>query len=129
MFTLPKKSCAVRSNCTPAWMEKSAVRMTFDHGPGQSAGGVKLKSLLLKSAKAWSLSRVTSQCLVFGLGMVGSAVASREVPLVMGVYCEAWDWAEIGSAIATESIANRRPLKRGRGVRAECIVESFPDFL
>src|SRR5690348_5370748 len=72
---------AVRSNCRTAWMEKSAFKTTFCHGPGQSAGGVKVNGLGLKSAKTSLLKSVTTHGIVSGRGTAGSAVAVLADPI------------------------------------------------
>src|SRR5271170_1970919 len=122
MFTLPKKTCPVRSYWTPGESEKSPVKITFAQGPGQSAGGVKLNVWLLKSAKAWLVSNVTSQCFVGGRGTRGSAVTSSEVPLVViGGYTDALDWAKSGKTVAAASTANSGARRHGRRRNDVCI--------
>jgi len=48
MFTYPRSTIAVRSNCLPAVTLKSAVNTIFFHGLGQLAGGVNWKLWILK---------------------------------------------------------------------------------
>jgi hypothetical protein len=62
-------------------MEKSAFKTTLAQGPGHAAGGVKENGLGEKSAKATLLNKVTVQGVVFGRGMVGSAVAVLPEPI------------------------------------------------
>src|SRR5215831_116943 len=62
-------------------MEISAFKMTLAHGPGHPAGGVNENSLGEKSAKARLLNRVTTQGVVLGRAMVGSAVAVFPEPI------------------------------------------------
>src|ERR1043166_2551805 len=81
---------AVRSNCRPAWMEKSAFNTTFAQGPGQPAGGVKVNGLGLKSAKTSLLKSVTTHGVVSGRGTGGSAVAVLADPITRpgaGMFC------------------------------------------
>jgi hypothetical protein len=56
-------------------MEKSAFKITLAHGPGQAAGGVNENGLGEKSANAKLLNSVTTQGVVFGRVIGGSAVA------------------------------------------------------
>ena len=55
--------------------------MTLAHGPGHPAGGVNENSLGEKSAKARLLNRVTTQGVVLGRAIAGSAVAVFPEPI------------------------------------------------
>src|SRR5690349_19542705 len=60
-------------------MEKSAFNTTLAHGPGHA--GVKENGLGEKSAKAKLLNSVTTQGVVSGRAMGGSAVAVLAEPI------------------------------------------------
>jgi hypothetical protein len=75
-------------------MEKSAFKITLAHGPGHV--GLKENGLGEKSAKAKLLNSVTTQGVVLGRAIGGSAVAVLPEPITspgggMG-------WAEIAAA-------------------------------
>src|SRR5579864_9634830 len=68
----------------PAVTLMSAVKTTFAHGPGQSAGGVKLKGTGSKLSNSALFRSWTMQGVVDGRGTVGSAVTVFEEPMVYG---------------------------------------------
>ena len=82
-------------------MEKSAFKTTLAHGPGHA--GVKENGLGEKSAKAKLLKSVTTQGVVSGRAMGGSAVAVLAEPITSpgaGI-----GWAETALAASTRQAA------------------------
>src|SRR5215472_11174503 len=71
-------------------MEKSALKTTLAHGPGQPAGGTNGKNLGEKLLKAMLLKSSTTHGTVFGRGTEGSANAVLADPITSaddGVDC------------------------------------------
>src|SRR5215471_3169204 len=62
-------------------MEKSALKTTLAHGPGQPAGGRNVKNLGEKLLKAMLLKSSTTHGTVFGRGIGGSANAVLADPI------------------------------------------------
>src|ERR1044071_5841299 len=81
-FVAPSQMLAVRSNCRPAVTEKSAASTTFAHGAEQPAGGMKLNSLGMKSAKVRPANRGTTHGAVSATATGGSAVGVLGEPTV-----------------------------------------------
>src|ERR1051325_2969056 len=82
-FVPPSQMLAVRSNWRPAVTEKSAASTTFAHGAEQPAGGVKLNSLGVKSAKVRPANSGTTHGVVAGGPPVGARRArqrTRDAP-------------------------------------------------
>src|SRR4029077_13585945 len=82
-------------------MEKSAFKTTLAHGPGHA--GVKENGFGEKSAKAKLLNSVTTQGVVLGRAIGGSAVAVLAEPITSpggGIGC-----AEIALAASTRQAA------------------------
>src|SRR5690349_10096270 len=84
MFVGPSQKLAVRSNCTPAVTLMSAVNTTLAQGPGQPAGGVKSKGTGSKLANSALFRSWTTQGVVDGRGISGSAVTVLDEPITYG---------------------------------------------
>src|SRR5579859_7117790 len=84
-------------------MEKSAFKTTLAHGPGQPAAGVKENGLGEKSAKEKLLNSVTTQGVVLGRAMGGSAVAVLAEPITNPG--DGIGWAETALAASTRPAA------------------------
>src|SRR5215469_397425 len=86
-------------------MEKSALRTTLLHGPGQPAGGVKVNEWREKSAKTKLLKSWTTHGVVSGRGTGGSAVAVFAQPITRpggGMV-----WADMTLATSSRPVAAR----------------------
>src|SRR5579871_2099242 len=87
----------VRSNCRPASTEKSPTNTTFDHGPGQFAGGSKVNGMAVNRAgeigrsATKSLNSWTLQGVVLGRAKGASGVAVLPEPITNGVCAIAAD--------------------------------------
>jgi hypothetical protein len=107
-------------------MEKSAFKTTLAHGPGQA--GVKENGLGEKSAKAKLLNSVTTQGVVSGRAMGGSAVAVLPEPITNpggGI-----GWAEIAPAANTRQAAENifmeeNKMDRRAGTEGTCMTTSM----
>src|SRR5215472_6880857 len=97
-------------------MEKSALKTTLAHGPGQPAGGTNGKNLGEKLLKAMLLKSSTTHGTVSGRGTGGSAVAVLADPITSpggGIGC-----AERTDALNTNAAMIAVPtieLKKGCG--------------
>jgi hypothetical protein len=103
-------------------MEKSAFKTTLAHGPGHA--GVNENGLGEKSAKEKLLNSVTTQGVVSGRAMGGSAVAVLAEPITNpggGI-----GWAEIAlAASARQAAMNIFAGERKAGEEGTCITTSM----
>src|ERR1051326_1833458 len=108
-------------------MEKSAFNTTLAHGPGQA--GVKENGLGEKSANAKLLKSVTTQGVVSGRAMGGSAVAVLAEPITNPG--DGIGWAETAQAkstrqAATNIFAEESKVDWSEGTQGMCITTSNP---
>src|SRR5215471_9460812 len=94
-------------------MEKSALKTTLAHGPGQPAGGRNEKNLGEKLAKAMLLKSSTTHGTVFGRGTGGSANAVLADPITSacdGLDC--WERTDVVSKKTTRIDVPTTDLRR-----------------
>src|SRR4051812_24314165 len=111
---------AVRSNWRPAVTEKSAVSTTLAHGPLQPGGGAKLNSFGEKSANATSANSGTTQGVVAGTAIGGSATAVFGEPTVGAPAA----MPEIRTALPATASATRRRFSTSTSVVAGTVVRA-----
>src|SRR4029077_8422600 len=107
-------------------MEKSAFKTTLAHGPGHA--GVKENGLGEKFAKATLLNSVTTQGVVLGRAMGGSAFAVLAEPITNPG--DGIGWAETAPAESTRQaalniFAEENKMDRRMGAEGMCMTTSM----
>jgi hypothetical protein len=106
-------------------MEKSAFSTTLAHGPGHA--GAKENGLGEKSAKAKLLKSVTTQGVVLGRAMGGSAVAVLAEPITNpgdGIGWAATTLAESTRQAAANILREENKMDRRAGAEGTCMTTS-----